>query len=913
MPRPPSLAILVAITSLGVALAATPSRAQSESVIASDNFNRADEVPFAPVGNWGRVVAGNYDGFSTLTNSRVNSATNEGIYYWNGPGTFSTTRQFARERVVDRLGEMGLVLLGGPDQAILVGWGPPGGATGVFIYWYAGGQDQGVLATGPSTLNNGDVIEAVLEGGVISAKVNGVTVKSVANTTTLTTGKPGFITYANPNFPTLVGSLDDWEAGIPTSYTIGGTITENAAGLSGVVVTASGGFSGGATTDVNGAYSIPGVPADATGVVLTPNLAGHTMSPLTRTVVGPVTGNVTGQDFTSTLSTSAVLTIVASHGSVTRDPDQPTYPFGTQVALTPLPDAGYSFAGWSGDVPAGHETDNPLIVTMSADRTITAVFSAPNAASDDFNRADETPFAVGGNWQQPFGPGNANLVGSQVAGANGEALYYWQGGATFDDTRQFARSRVVSAGGQVGLVLLGASGQALVTAWHDGTLYIYWYSSGSYRGNLTTTPSTLHDGDGIEAQLAGGKVYAKINGAVVLSVANTTSLTSGRPGFETFQAGATFDDWEAGTPPAYAISGTITENAAGRSGVLVTAGGGFSGSATTNASGVYSIGGVPADVTSPIVLTPTLAGHTMSPLTRTIPAPVTADVTGQDFVTAVSTSLVLTTLGSHGSITRSPDQPTYAFGTQVTLTPVADGGYAFAAWTGDVPAGHATDNPLLVTMDEDRTITATFLPPNTTAAESFDRPDETPFAVGGNWQQPFGGGHVNLTGQQIVGVTGEALYYWQGSGSFDNTRQFARATVVDAGGQVGLVLLGGGGQALVTAWHDGTLYIYWYSSGSYRGNLITTPSTLQNGDVIEADLIDGTVYAKINGAVVLSVANTTTLTSGRPGFETYQGGATLDNWEAGTPPLPSPVPIFPYVTSHESAGEVATVDRDTGH
>src|SRR6266850_3096550 len=399
MGRPLSLAILVAVTSAWIALVTTPSSAQSEGVIASDNFDRPDEVPFAVSGNWGRTVAGNYDGFSTLTNSRVTTGTNEGIYYWKGPGTFSVTGQFARQRVVDRTGEIGLVLLGGPDQSINIGWGPPGGATDVFIYWYSGGVDRGVLATGPSTLNNGDIIQAVLENGVISAKVNGVTVKSVANTTTLSSGTPGFITYGNPSRPGYIGIFDDWEAGTPTAYAISGTITEGAAGLSGVLVTASGGFSGSARTNGGGVYSIAGVPADTTSTVLTPTLAGHTKSPVTRTVAGPMTGNVTGEDFTSAVSSSAVLTTLASHGSVTRDPDQPTYPFGTEVTLTPVADGGYTFAGWSGDVPVGHETDNPLLVTMNADRTITASFNSPSFASDDFNRANETPLAVGGNWQ----------------------------------------------------------------------------------------------------------------------------------------------------------------------------------------------------------------------------------------------------------------------------------------------------------------------------------------------------------------------------------------------------------------------------------------------------------------------------------------------------------------------------------
>src|SRR5262245_1596417 len=183
---------------------------QGGTVIATDNFNRTDETPFSISGNWGRVIAGNYDGNSALVSNQVTAVTNEGIYYWKGSGTFDPSRQYAKQRVVEKNGELGLVLLGGPDQAIMVAWGPPGVNDTLYIYWYANGLNQSVLSQSSSTINNGDIIEAALDGGIIYAKVNGVIVRSVANTTTLTTGVPGFITYLDPTKPQFVSKLDDW-------------------------------------------------------------------------------------------------------------------------------------------------------------------------------------------------------------------------------------------------------------------------------------------------------------------------------------------------------------------------------------------------------------------------------------------------------------------------------------------------------------------------------------------------------------------------------------------------------------------------------------------------------------------------------------------------------------------------------
>jgi len=49
------------------------------------------------------------------------------------------------------------------------------------------------------------------------------------------------------------------------------------------------------------------------------------------------------------------------------------YALGNQATLTALPNANCTFVRWDGDVPAGHETDNPLVLAMSDDCAITLV------------------------------------------------------------------------------------------------------------------------------------------------------------------------------------------------------------------------------------------------------------------------------------------------------------------------------------------------------------------------------------------------------------------------------------------------------------------------------------------------------------------------------------------------------------
>ena len=71
----------------------------------------------------------------------------------------------------------------------------------------------------------------------------------------------------------------------PLTHTISGTVKDNSAvAIAGALVTASGGFTGTATTDGTGVYTISGVPDGTTGITLTPTKTAYTFSPLTLTV-----------------------------------------------------------------------------------------------------------------------------------------------------------------------------------------------------------------------------------------------------------------------------------------------------------------------------------------------------------------------------------------------------------------------------------------------------------------------------------------------------------------------------------------------------------------------------------------------------------------------------------------------------
>ena len=69
------------------------------------------------------------------------------------------------------------------------------------------------------------------------------------------------------------------------------------------------------------------------------------------------------------------LTVSAGTGGTT-DPAPGTHNYdeGTDVPITATPDTNYRFGGWTGDVPSGHENDNPITINMDSDKSVTANF-----------------------------------------------------------------------------------------------------------------------------------------------------------------------------------------------------------------------------------------------------------------------------------------------------------------------------------------------------------------------------------------------------------------------------------------------------------------------------------------------------------------------------------------------------------
>jgi len=149
-------------------------------------------------------------------------------------------------------------------------------------------------------------------------------------------------------------------------------------------------------------------------------------------------------------------------------------------------------------------------------------------------------------------------------------------------------------------------------------------------------------------------------------------------------------------------------------------------------------------------------------------------VTSADAVLTVHFSLTATATGG-GTVSKSPDQASYAPNTVVTLTAGANTGYAFTGWSGDASG---TNNPLQVTMAANKAITASFVSSetdiildNTNAAVSFDGLWQIGTATSGKYGDDYrfavtaAGGLSNAVFRPYIHVPGRYdVYIWYTTG-----------------------------------------------------------------------------------------------------------------------------------------------------
>ena len=131
-------------------------------------------------------------------------------------------------------------------------------------------------------------------------------------------------------------------------------------------------------TLMDGVTLVPGVVTysgvTATFIPGSVLLAGKTYTATITNSAKNVAGTAMANNYVWNFSSPNLysLTIIATNGTVVKNPDQLTYLSGSTVQLTATPDAGYVFSSWSGDA---NGIISPKSILMNANKNVTANFT----------------------------------------------------------------------------------------------------------------------------------------------------------------------------------------------------------------------------------------------------------------------------------------------------------------------------------------------------------------------------------------------------------------------------------------------------------------------------------------------------------------------------------------------------------
>jgi hypothetical protein len=168
------------------------------------------------------------------------------------------------------------------------------------------------------------------------------------------------------------------------------------------------------------------------------------------------------------------------------------------------------------------------------------------SASDDFNRANESP--MGGNWTSPNGAAadlNTNAILGQAGSRSDE---YWNPTTFNNDQYSQVKVGTVSAGAKFNYAVVRVSSAEADKGYYlttDGAeLFMQRGDGGGTFTEIADYGQTVAANDVIKIGVAGTTLYPFKNGTPVGSTPDAT-YASGRTGFAVFDT-ATLDDWEGG-------------------------------------------------------------------------------------------------------------------------------------------------------------------------------------------------------------------------------------------------------------------------------------------------------------------------------------------------------------------------------
>jgi uncharacterized repeat protein (TIGR02543 family) len=379
--------------------------------------------------------------------------------------------------------------------------------------------------------------------------------------------------------------------------------------------------------------------------------SGSTDTTITMNGNKVVTATFTQIEYTLDIS-------VVGGGSVSKSPNQETYHYGDTVTLTATPNAGWTFTGWSGDLTG---TTNPATLIIDADPQATATFTQIEytlavsvVGSGSVARSSLGPYHYG------------DVVELTANAAVGWSFSGWSGDAS----------------GSANPLSVTVDGNKAVTATftqNEYTLSVNVVGSGS----VTKIPdlATYHYGDSVQLTATANLGYTFVgwSGDLSGSASPATLIIDENP----------------------QVTANFVQNTYSLTMYTIGQGSVAPGNSTGYHYGdVAQLQAMPANGWSFAGWSGDVSGSTNTSLTIKDNAFVTATFTQNNYALSISVSPP-----AGGSVTKNPEQATYHYGDSVQLKAIANSGYTFVGWGGDLTG---TTNPATLIIDENPQVTATF-------------------------------------------------------------------------------------------------------------------------------------------------------------------------------------------------------------
>ena len=569
------------------------------------------------------------------------SAQGGGVDYLLTPGTLTfapgeTTKTIAVSLVNDQVLD--------PNETVMVTLSDPQNAT------------LGATATETLTITDNDkTLTVAVTGEGTVAPANGVfdTDSTVSVQATPSTGW---------RFDHWTGDVTGTTNPVSVTFDTNKTVTAVFVSLQHTLTTSSQGS--GTVTPASGAVDI-GTTAQITATPATGWRFDHWTGDASGNA-NPVSVLMDGNKTVTAVFVETPTLTTLAQGSGTVTPSSVTLDKGSTVQVSATASEGWQFDHWTGDA---YGSENPITVTLSSNKTVTAVFIQPVTLAVVV-QGTGTVTPTSGIYARD------TQLSLQATAGTGYRFDHWEGAAT----------------GNINPVLVAMNGDKTVTAVFVPIVQLVVTNQG--QGTVSLNPP--------------GCIY-DVNTVVTLTAAASTGW-----GFSHWEgdltgnqnpASVTMDTAKTVTAvfqPTYTLTTAVRKNETTEA---------VGGTVTVSPSGTQQIQG--SQVTATAVPS---AGYYFVAWEGGITSnqnPLVFTMNGNTSITAVFApgyTLTITTDGQ-GTVTPASQAIEPDSQIEVTATPATD--WVFQGWDGDECS---TENPIVVTMDRGKHLTATFVyRPNATA------------------------------------------------------------------------------------------------------------------------------------------------------------------------------------------------------